>query len=146
MKKAIRITGLVVLVAGITASSTAYFLEGRRMVKALVLEFPLLLEGSSAPGQTYLLPKGTTLYYEQAFPEGFVRYRMYVNVEGVKLEPRDIADPTAISPVTAYPAGKAELRKLLSEYPLSKDDLQAILKSSVMTKEEIRSLLDEYSR
>lgn len=146
MRSAIRMSILGILVAGISVISTAFFLEGRHVVKALTLEFPLLLEGSSAPGQTYLLPKGTTLYYEQAFPEGFVRYRMYVNVEGVKLEPHQLADPTAISPVTAYPVGQTELRKILSEYPLSKDDLRTILKSSVMTKDEIRSLLDEYSR
>lgn len=146
MRSAIHLSLLSVVVAIVSAIATGFFLEGRHVVKAINLEFPLLLEGSSAPGQTYLLPKGTTLYYEQAFPEGFVRYRMYVNIEGVKLEPHQLADRTAISPVTAYPVGKAELRKLLSEYPLSKEDLQAILKSSVMTKEEIRSVLDEYSR
>lgn len=110
------------------------------------LEFPLMLEGSAAPGSNYLLPKGTTLYFEQAFPEGFVRYRIYVNVEGVDLPTRELADPTAIDPLSAYPIGKAELTKVLREYPLSKSDLVAILKSGQLPKQDIREILTEFSR
>ena len=32
------------------------------------LQFPLLLTGSDQDGQ-YLLPKGTSLYFDQAFPK-----------------------------------------------------------------------------
>ena len=116
------------------------------MTKVHELQFPLMLQASEAMGTNYLLPKGTLLYYDQAFPEGFVRYRVYVNVDGVKLESRQLDDPTLISPLTAFPVGKAELTKLLREHPLSKADLAAILKSGQLTKEEIRSVLEEFSR
>ena len=115
------------------------------MTKVHELQFPLMLQGSATPGTNYLLPKGTMLYYEKAFPEGFVTYRIYVNVDGIKLESRELADPTLISPLTAYPVGKPELLKLLREYPLSKNDLAAILKSGQLTKEEIHSVLAEFS-
>lgn len=110
------------------------------------LKFPLMLQGSASTGSDYLLPKGTSLYYEKAFPEGFVRYRIYVNVEGVKLESRELADATTISPLTAYPIGKPELLKLLREHPLSKNDLAAILQSGQLTKDDIKSVLEEFSR
>jgi hypothetical protein len=43
-------------------------------VKAHTLEFPMLLAGPSGEGPLQLLPKGTTLYYDQSYPEGFTRY------------------------------------------------------------------------
>jgi hypothetical protein len=116
------------------------------MVKVHELQFPLMLQSSEATGTSYLLPKGTRLYYDQAYPEGFVRYRVYVNVEGVKLESRQLDDPTEIAPLTAFPVGKTELIKLLREHPLSKSDLGSILKSGQLTKEEIRSVLEEFAR
>lgn len=104
-----------------------------------------MLTGSGVAGRNYLLPKGTTLYYEQAFPEGFVRYRMYVNVEGIDLQSTTLDDPTTIEPVSAYPVAGAELRDLLADYPLSKDDLASILRSGQLSKDEIRNLLREFS-
>lgn len=135
-----------VVVASLLAILAAYFQEFHKMVYVHTLEYPLMLDGSSAPGQNYLLPAGTTLYYDQAFPEGFVRYRVYVNVDGVKLEGRELADPTEISPISAYPAGKAELMKLLREYPLTKNELGSILKSGYLSKDEIKELLAEFSK
>lgn len=116
------------------------------MTRVHVLQYPLMLQSSEATGTSYLLPKGTPLYFEQAFPEGFTRFRVYVNVDGVKLESKELSDPTLISPLTAYPVGKAELAKLLREHPLTKQDLQAILQSGQITKDEIRSMLEEFSR
>ena len=115
------------------------------MTKVHELAFPLMLQGSASTGSNYLLPKGTWLYYDRAFPEGFVRYRVYINVDGIKLESKELADST-ISPLTAYPVGKAELLKLLRDHPLSKSDLSAILQSGQLTKEEIREVLQEFSR
>jgi hypothetical protein len=146
MKRFLSIAGWTLLVAILSIAGSYYFLGIRKMTKVHELQFPLMLQASEPTGTNYLLPKGTLLYYDQAFPEGFVRYRVYVNVDGVKLESRQLDDPTLISPLTAFPVGKAELIKLLREHPLSKADLSAILKSGQLTKEEIRSVLEEFSR
>lgn len=110
------------------------------------LEFPLVLTGAESTAHHYLLPHGTTLYYDQAFPEGFVRYKVYVNVEGVKLESHKATEKFWLDPLTAFPVDAEQLRKLLRDYPLTKDDLAAILKSSKISKTEIRGLLEEFSR
>lgn len=110
------------------------------------LEIPLMLSGSGQTGHNYLLPEGTTLYYDKAFPEGFISYRIYVNVEGIDLPSTTLNDPTEIRPITAYPIDKASLLKLIREYPLTKEDLASILKSKYLSKEEILEVLTEYSR
>jgi hypothetical protein len=146
MKRSLLIAAWTLPVAILSIAGSYYFLEIKKMVKVHELQFPLMLQASEATGTNYLLPKGTWLYYDQAFPEGFVRYRVYVNVEGVKLESRQLDDPTLISPLTAFPVGKSELVKLLREHPLSKADLASILQSGQLTKEEIRSTLEDFSR
>ncbi len=146
MKRIFVTTAALLLAALFSVAVSYYFWEFKKVTKVHELQFPLMLQASQYTGMNYLLPKGTMLYYDQAFPEGFVRYRVYVNIEGVRLESSELADPTLISPLTAFPVGKSELLKLLSEYPLSKDDLAAILKSGQITKEEARSMLEELSR
>ena len=110
------------------------------------LEAPLLLVGGDAVnGPPSLLPKGTTLYYDQAFPEGFVRYKVYVNVEGINLETHEADEKFWIRPLTALPMDQDQLRMMLRDYPITKNDLAAVLKSGSISKEEIRELLSEYS-
>jgi hypothetical protein len=109
------------------------------------LKAPLLITGDGPSSHQYILPTGTSLYYDQAFPEGFVRYKLYVNVEGIKLDSEETTDQFWLDPLTAFPPDKAQLRKLLSDYPLTKQDLAEILKSSTISKTEIRELLKEYS-
>ncbi|MES2088687.1 MAG: hypothetical protein V4532_01695 [Pseudomonadota bacterium] len=110
------------------------------------LKSPLMLAGSATNDHQYLLPAGTSLYFDQAFPEGFVRYKVYVNVEGVSL---DVAPPTDkfwLDPLIAFPVRKEQLGKLLKDYPLTKDELRVILTGGALSKEDIKDLLDEYSR
>jgi hypothetical protein len=110
------------------------------------LKAPLMLSGGAASKHHYLLPAGTTLYYDQAFPEGFVRYKIYVNVEGTSL---DVAPPTDkfwLDPLVAFPVGKEQLKKLAEDYPITKDELREILASGALSKDEIRNLLEEFSR
>ena len=146
MKRSL-ITAVALLATAMSSiAASYYFLELKKVTTAHELQFPLMLQGSQYTGMSYLLPKGTMLYYDKAFPEGFVRYKVYVNVDGVKLESSDLSDPTLISPLTAFPVGKAELLKLLREYPLSKSDLAAILNSGQITKDEVRSMLEDFSR
>ncbi len=105
-----------------------------------------MLAGGATNDHQYLLPAGTSLYFDQAFPEGFVRYKVYVNVEGVSL---DAAPPTEkfwLDPLTAFPVRKEQLGKLLQDYPLTKDELRGILAGGALTKDDIKALLDEFSR
>lgn len=137
---------LAILVLGIIiGASLIYQLKEHKMPKVHKLEFPLMLSGGAADSPPTILPKGTSLYYDQAFPEGFVRYIVYVNIEGVKLEPHEASEKFWLDPLTAIPFDKDSLRKLLATYPLSKADLSAILGSGQISKQEIRELLREYS-
>jgi hypothetical protein len=110
------------------------------------LQAPLLFNGAGAAEHQYILPAGTNLYFDQAFPEGFVRYKVYFNVEGVRLESQEATDKFWLDPLTAFPPDESEIKKLLAGYPLSKSELAAILKSGYLTKDEIRELLLEYSK
>lgn len=105
-----------------------------------------MLTGGTENGPPTILPKGTSLYYDQAFPEGFVRYKVYINVEGVNLESHEATEKFWLDPLTAFPFNKESLRLLLADYPLTKEDLSAILKSGQISKQEIRELLNEYSK
>lgn len=142
-----RLRGTMLFLLGLAAgAAVTYFVEKSTMPRVHKLEFPLLLAGGSPEGPTSLLPKGTTLYYDQAYPEGFVRYKIYVNVEGVKLESHETTEKFWIDPLTAFPADKEQLRLLLRNYPLTKEELASILKSGQISKDEIRELLTEFSQ
>ena len=132
--------------ATVTIIVMFYFSKDRAMPLVHKLEQPLLLIGAGNAKQNYLLPQGTSLYYDQAFPEGFVRFKVYINVEGVKLESRESTEQFWLDPLSAVPVDAANLPKLLKDYPLSKEDLAAILKSGKLSKEEIRQVLEEFSR
>lgn len=139
--------GAVLLVTGIAGGAAAtHILEKPKMPRVVEIDQPLLLAGGSSANSLSLLPKGTALYYDQAMPEGFVRYKVYVNVEGIKLESKEVGDSYGINPLTAFPADKDQLQMLLHDYPLTKDDLASILKSGKISREDIRALLAEYSK
>lgn len=110
------------------------------------LKAPLMLAGGDANDHQYLLPAGTSLYFDQAFPEGFVRYKVYVNVEGVSLDAVQPTDKFWLDPLVAFPVRKEQLGQLLKNYPLTKDELSKILASGALSKDDIKSLLEEYSR
>jgi hypothetical protein len=110
------------------------------------LEFPLLVSSDRESQIAHLLPAGTTMYFDQAYPEGFTRYKVYVNVDRLPLGLTTQKDPTEIVPIDAAAPTGDDLKKLLSSYPLTKSGLEAILKSGKVTREEIKSLLTEYSK
>jgi hypothetical protein len=110
------------------------------------LQAPLLFNGAGSSEHRYVLPAGTSLYFDQAFPEGFVRYKVYFNVEGVRLESHEATDKFWLEPLTAFPPNEKDVKKFLSDYPLTKNELAAILSSGAISKEEIRELLAEYSK
>ena len=110
------------------------------MTKVHTLKIPLLLTGPEQSKNMHLLPKGTTLYFDRSFPEGFSRYKVYVNIDRMPLPLKDLSDPTEIIPIDAAAPSQTDLRKLLQDYPITKSDLSAILKSGQLTKDEIRQL------
>ncbi len=141
------INNLLWLAAGILAGVAVYhYLEKQNVPKVHKLEAPLMLAGGHENNATTLLPRGTSMYFDQSFPEGFTRYIVYVNVEGVQLELKEANDKFWLDPLSAWPVDKPTLQELLKKYPLSKEDLSAILGSGSLSKEEIRDLLREYSQ
>jgi hypothetical protein len=106
----------------------------------------MLLAGPEGNGPFQLLPKGTSLYYDQSYPEGFTRYMIYVNVDRYPLPTRELSDPTSVEPITAFAIDKGDLKRLLDGNPVTKEELTSILKSDQLSKQEIRELLAEYSK
>ena len=116
------------------------------MTKIHTLTAPLLVAAQDSSKNLHLLPRGATLYFDKAFPEGFTSYKIYVNVDRMPLPLEQLADPTEIRPIEAFAPSAEDLRRLLRDYPLTRDDLVSILKSTKMEKQEIRSILAEYSQ
>jgi hypothetical protein len=134
--------------ACILVVSGYFFWSNEKMVKVHVLEFPLLLSGKADSNTFSLLPAGTVMYYEKSLPEGFSRYRVYINTEKTlnDLQLQTLEDTTMIDPIWADSVQKEDLSKLIADYPITKDELQKILKSPHLTKEEIREVLNDYLR
>jgi len=126
--------------AGVMSDKQAHTVE-----RVHTLEHPLLMTGAEVNSPPTILPKGTPLYYEKAFPEGFVRYKIYVNVEGIMLDTREPSERFWLKPMTAFPVQDEQLRDLLNTYPLTKEQLASILESGQISKTGIRTLLTEYS-
>lgn len=131
---------------GLIGFKVESIMEEKKQPLVHKLKAPLMLAGGATNDHQYLLPAGTSLYFDQAFPEGFVRYKVYVNVEGVSL---DVAQPTEkfwLDPLTAFPVGKEQLGKLLKDYPLTKEELRTILASGTLSKDDIKAVLEEFAR
>jgi hypothetical protein len=136
----------IVALSGLAGFKLGSIMEEEKPPLVHKLKSPLMLAGGTANDHQYLLPAGTSLYFDQAFPEGFVRYKVYVNVEGVSL---NVAAPTEkfwLDPLVAFPVGREQLGKLIKDYPLTKDELRGILAGGALSKDDIKSLLEEYSR
>ena len=112
--------------------------------KIHVLDGPLLLEPDGDDRPHYLLPAGTTLYYDTSMPEGFDRFFVYVNVEGANLPLESPPKPGWKAPLTARPPHRRDLPRLMKSYPLEKDDLRQILDAVGLSKAELRALVEEY--
>lgn len=141
----------VLLVVVLAVGASGAFLLGKHIgesKKPLVhkLKEPLVLAGGEGEAvRTYLLPAGTSLYYDQAFPEGFVRYKVYINVEGVDWEPKPTDEKFWIDPLSAFPVGRDQLAELIKNHPLTKEELRSILGGSSLSKDEIKAILKEFS-
>jgi hypothetical protein len=144
-RRSIQTIGIIIAIVGIALLEIYHHL-GSKMTKIHTLESPLLLAGAKENSPFHLLPAGTTLYFDQSYPEGFTRYIVYVNVDHYPLETQELDDPTLIIPITAFPLDKEDLKRLLVRNPITKAELASILKSGQLSKDEIRELLMEYSK
>jgi len=133
------------IVCGVAVYSISlYVWNTHKMTKVHTLKQPLILS-SNVPGKVlHLLPVGATLYLDKSFPEGFTRYKIYVNVDRMPLALRELADPSEIDPLEARAFDKPTLAQALRNYPLTRDELAAILQSPQLTKQDVREVLKEY--
>lgn len=123
----------------------AYFLiksqKDRSMEKIHILKAPLSI-GSEKDNNYYLLPKGTYLYFDSAFPEGFNRYKIYVNIKE-NLDMQENINRVE-APLSADSISKTMLVELLKNVKLDKDDINSILNNgrySDSDRKEIGELL-----
>ena len=113
------------------------------MEKIHILKAPLSI-GSEKDNNYYLLPKGAYLYFDTVFPEGFTRYRLYVNIKD-NLELRDNIERVE-APLSAHSITKDRLLNLLANVKLDKDDIKTILENGEFSdsdKKEIAELLNK---
>jgi hypothetical protein len=95
----------------------------------LKLTEPLLLESEGKAQDFHVLPAGTALYKDYDFPEGFTRYRIYINIKAEFAAQEIVSDkPNLIDPIWGHPVRRADLPFLLANTPVTKDDLVRILK------------------
>lgn len=123
-----------------------FALEDKAVTKIHKLEYPLILSSDSSSKNTHMLPKGTVLYFDKSYPEGFTRYKVYINIDRMPLKLDDLSDPTEIAPIDAVAPSKDDLLKLLRDYPLTKSDLESILNSKRISKDEIKDVLNNFIR
>ena len=135
-----------IIICALVGTIAFFFWSHHKMPKVHKLESPLLLASEDQSNSLHILPKGTTLYFDQAYPEGFTRYKVYINIDRMPLKLEELSDPTLIVPLDAYAPDKEDLKKLLRDYPLTKNDLESILKSGKISKEEIKEVLTDFLR
>ena len=109
--------------------------------KVHVLQHPLRV-ASENQNQYYMLPKGTTLYYDDSLPEGADRFYVYINIEGSPLELKNLERSDLIIPLTAYPFEDKDIVNLVKDYPVNKKDLSKILNSEFLSKDDAQEIIN----
>ncbi|WP_374513349.1 hypothetical protein [Niveibacterium sp.] len=71
----------------------------------------LLLAAASDGGGQYSLPTGTVLYFDRAYPEGFSRFRVYINVDRMPLRLKSLDDTTLIDPLDAVAPNQNDIER-----------------------------------
>lgn len=125
--------------------SIVFFIFWRNDMKFFhKLEVPMRLDNTEKT--LSLLPRGSTIYFDKSFPEGFTRYKLYIDIDRTPLELKKLDKPDWIYPIDASKLSKTDLLSLVKDYPINKEDLRAILSSGYLSKEEIREILDEFKK
>jgi hypothetical protein len=140
--------GLAVLVlinTAVLASVVMSHLSSAYGLKMIKTTEPLLIEGNTDDQHDYVLPRGTTLYHDKSFPEGFERYLVYFNHKGViaheevPMKPEyggALVDPLWLSNIDAD-----TLKALFKRFPLSKEDVAAAVKANAITRDDLADIL-----
>lgn len=114
-------------------------------MKMIKTKEPMLIGGKDGDENYYVLPMGTTVYYEKSFSEGFSRYMVYFNHSGpivgdeVPMEPKyqgSLVDPLWLSDIDAD-----TLKEIFKRFPLSKKDIAAAIKSNEITKDDLADII-----
>ncbi|AKN68073.1 transmembrane protein [Herbaspirillum seropedicae] len=120
-----------------------YLVWKSNITKIHRLTTPLQL--STEQASNGMLPVGTSLYYDTSFPEGFSRYKIYVNIDRMPLELETLQDPTMIDPVEATAFSQDAVVNRLRNHPFTKDELRAIINSGYLSKDDIKEVLSEFT-
>lgn len=111
----------------------------------LKLSEPLLINAEGEAKNYHILPAGTPMYKDYAFPEGHTRYIVYVNVKGELQGEKVVSDKkNLIEPIWGETVKKDDVKQLVDETPISKDDLARILKARKMTREDFAQILRDW--
>lgn len=111
-----------------------------------VLEAPMVLRANDMDDHLHLLPKGTTLYYDRSFSEGFTRYKVYVNIDRTPLALATLADPTMVDPINAAWMDADERKRAQGQRMPGKEELRALLASGALRRSDLEALLAEAPR
>lgn len=144
MRKKIPAFLLGLIFCALCLSLTLFLWNSAKATKIHKLKSPLILTSESPTRNLHLLPAGTTLYFDKSFPEGFTRYRVYINIDRMPLPLTDLTDPTEIDPIEARAIDKAELDTAQRDYPLTRQDLEKIINSSQLSREQIKEVLANF--
>jgi hypothetical protein len=117
--------------------------KGSNMEKFHILNSPMVIN-SDSDSHSYLLPKGTYLYFDGAFPEGFIRYKVYVNVDKSNGAPLPLTENTngVEAPITAYPITKESLLNMVKTIQFDKDEIKSIISNGHFSSEDIKEIND----
>lgn len=136
---------IFIILTTIAAGTLGYFISDKGALKmttktAYTIKEPLLIAGE----QKYysILPAGTVLYFDRAWPEGHQTYHVYFHFKGDFKA--DIADASMISPLWLRTVDPEELLKLMKEYPVTKDELVEIIKARKVSKAEMVQIIREW--
>jgi hypothetical protein len=132
--------GALVIVTVAATCSIALILWRRNAVrpKQHVLESPMWVFSGLAGSHGGVLPTGTSLRYLKAFPEGFDRYEVIVNVERHPLPLSDVDPPEMVDPLAA--TGNGGMGKP------SDEEVAGLLRELGMTRADLQRIIDGYDR
>lgn len=140
MKKALLLSAGAAILGSVVLANPRTELLSIAPKAAYATAEPLLLFGEQ---QHYsILPKGTVLYFDRAWPEGHQTFHVYFHIKGEFKAER--ADPELISPLWLQRVDPEGLPKLMKDYPLTKDELVEILKARQITKAELTAILQDW--
>lgn len=137
----IKIALIVLLALGLAVQH----IHEKRQMKIYKTKEPLLIEqGEERKTPFCLLPAGTTLYLDEAMPEGFCRFVIYANFYGIP-EAEEISMKPEwhgryIAPLWLDELDGDNLKAMLRQFPLTKDDVLEIIKSNGLTRDDLADM------